>query len=157
VEATLTHQVLDERECVENHTCARSLAWPDRRARAHDMCVNGPRKSGPSPYRGATSFRRFIFGCLAVKFRILTDHYKNLNETRVFRVQIGSRIVIGSRTRPYISRLADNVKPIPIFAFAHNCAAIVVPFIPTADVHLCLGEQVSGTLRFRGPAPGEGK
>jgi hypothetical protein len=59
------------------------------------------------------SFCHFIFGCLAVKFRILTGRYKDLNGTRVFREQIGSRIVIGSRTRAYIRRLAANVKPIP--------------------------------------------
>jgi hypothetical protein len=34
------------------------LAGPGRRARAHDMRVNGPPKSGPSPCGGATSFCR---------------------------------------------------------------------------------------------------
>jgi hypothetical protein len=95
-----------------------------------------------------------FFCCLVVKFRILTDRYKDLNRTRVFRVQIGSR------TRPYIRRLAASVKPIPTqvrFASAHNCAAIVALFVPTADVHLRSGEQVSGTLRFRDPARGEGE
>jgi hypothetical protein len=47
---------------VESHTRARArspgLAWPGRggagrRARAHDMRVNGPPKSGPSPCGGA--------------------------------------------------------------------------------------------------------
>jgi hypothetical protein len=33
---------------VESHTLAR-LAWAGRRARAHDMRVNGSPKSGPSP------------------------------------------------------------------------------------------------------------
>jgi hypothetical protein len=48
MEATLTHQVMDERrECGEPHARARSLASPGRRA--HDMRVNGPPKSGPSP------------------------------------------------------------------------------------------------------------
>jgi hypothetical protein len=60
MEATLTHQVMDERrECGEPHARARSLASPGRaggrggagrRARAHDMRVNGPPKSGPSPF-----------------------------------------------------------------------------------------------------------
>jgi hypothetical protein len=64
MEATLTHQVMDERrECGEPHTRARSpgLAGPGRRARAHDMRVNGPLKSGPSPCGGATSFCRLNF------------------------------------------------------------------------------------------------
>jgi hypothetical protein len=63
MEATLTHQVMDERrECGEPHARARSLAWPGlagrgegRRARAHDMRVNGPPKSGPSPCGGAAT------------------------------------------------------------------------------------------------------
>ena len=139
--------------------CARSprLAGAERRARAHDMRVNGPTKSGPSPCGGMASFCHFIFGCLAVKFRILTDRYKDLNRTRVFRVQIGSQIVIDSRTRPYIRRLAASVKLIPIFASAHNCAAIVVLFIPTADVHLRSGEQVSGILRPSRSCIGRGR
>jgi hypothetical protein len=121
--ATLTQQLMDERsECAEPHVCACSLALPrlagpGRRARAHDMRVNGPPKSGPSPCEGATSFCRFIFCYLAVKFRAPTDRDKDLNGTRVYRfvdnVQIESRIIIGSRTRSYIRRLAANVKPIP--------------------------------------------
>jgi hypothetical protein len=48
-------------ESVESH--ARALAWPGlaragRRARAHDMRVNGPPKSGPSPCGGAATFCR---------------------------------------------------------------------------------------------------
>jgi hypothetical protein len=62
-----------------------------------------------------------------------------------------------ARTRPYIRRLAASIKLIPIFASVHNCAAIVVLFNPTADVHLQSGEQVSGTLRLRDPALGEGE
>jgi hypothetical protein len=69
MDATLTHQVMDERrECGEPHARARlpRIAWPGRggagrRARTHDMCVNGPPKSGPSPCGGATSFCRLIF------------------------------------------------------------------------------------------------
>jgi hypothetical protein len=57
MEATLTHQVMDERrECGEPHVRARSLAGAGRRARSHDMRVNGPPKSGPSPCRGAARF-----------------------------------------------------------------------------------------------------
>jgi hypothetical protein len=52
-----------------------------------------------------------VFSCLAVKFRILTDHYKDMNGTWVFCVKIGSRIVIGSRSRPYIRRPAASVNP----------------------------------------------
>jgi hypothetical protein len=61
MEATLTHQVMDERrECGEPHTRALArLAWPGRRA--HDMRVNGPPKSGPSPCGGAATFFRFWF------------------------------------------------------------------------------------------------
>jgi hypothetical protein len=62
MEVTLTHQVMDElRECGDPH--ARSLAWPGlggagRRARAHDMRVNGLPKSGPgpSPCRGVVAW-----------------------------------------------------------------------------------------------------
>jgi hypothetical protein len=41
------------------------------------MRVNSPPKFGPSPCGAATSF--FYFFCLDVKFRILTDRYKDLN------------------------------------------------------------------------------
>jgi hypothetical protein len=76
MEATLTHQVMDERrECGEPHARARSLAWPGRRARAHDMRVNGPPKSGPPPLRGrGATFCRLIFwflGCYAYPNRSL--------------------------------------------------------------------------------------
>jgi hypothetical protein len=52
MEATLTYQVMDERrECGEPH--ARALARLASSglggARAHDMRMNGPPKSGPSP------------------------------------------------------------------------------------------------------------
>jgi hypothetical protein len=59
------------------------------------MRVNGSPKFGPSPYGGEASFYRFIL---------------------VERESIGSWItctsdrVIGSRTRPYIRRLAGSVK-----------------------------------------------
>jgi hypothetical protein len=61
MEATLTHQVMDERrECGEPHARALArLAGAGRRAK--DMRVNGPPKSGPSPYGGATTFCRLIF------------------------------------------------------------------------------------------------
>jgi hypothetical protein len=77
MEATLTHQVMDERrECGEPHARAR---WPGlgragRRARAHDMRVNGPPKSGPSPCGGAATFCRLIFwflGCYVYPNRSL--------------------------------------------------------------------------------------
>jgi hypothetical protein len=57
MEATLTHQVMDERrECGESRAHARLAG-----ARAHDMRVNGPPKSSPSPCGGAASFCRLIF------------------------------------------------------------------------------------------------
>jgi hypothetical protein len=59
MEATLTNQVMDERrECGEPHARALAgLAWPGRGgARAHNMRVNGPPKSGPSPCGGAATF-----------------------------------------------------------------------------------------------------
>ena len=72
MEATLTHQVMDERrECGEPHARARSLAsprlaWPGRagpgrRARAHDMRVNGPPKSEPLVLRGRGYLLPFDF------------------------------------------------------------------------------------------------
>jgi hypothetical protein len=66
MEATLTHQVMDERrECVEPHSRALAcLCGAGRRAQAHDMRVNGPPKSGHSPCGGATSFCRLIFWLL---------------------------------------------------------------------------------------------
>jgi hypothetical protein len=70
MKVTLTHQVMDER-------CA--LARLGRAGRmAHDMRVNGPLKSGP--LAGTRfSFVVLFFGCLAVKFKILTGRYKDLN------------------------------------------------------------------------------
>jgi hypothetical protein len=62
MEATLTHQVMDERrECGEPHARARSprRAGAGRRARAHDMRVNGPPKSGPSLGAGARHAREW--------------------------------------------------------------------------------------------------
>jgi hypothetical protein len=52
---------------------------------------------------------------------------------------------MGSRTRPYIRRLAASIQLIPIFAFAyvHNRAAFVVLFIPTVDVHLRICDRES--------------
>jgi hypothetical protein len=61
MEATLNHQVMDERrECGEPHARAHSphRGGAGRRARAHDMRVNGPPKSGPSPCGGAAK----VFG-----------------------------------------------------------------------------------------------
>ena len=79
MEATLTHQVMDERrECGEPQARA-----PGRRARAHDMRVNGPPKSGPSPCGGAATFCRLIFGFLVVTF-ILTDRYKISTDREIF-------------------------------------------------------------------------
>jgi hypothetical protein len=86
MEATLTHQVMDERrECGEPHARARSpgRGGAGRRARAHDMRVNGPPKSGPSPCGGAATFCRLIFGYLAVTL-ILTDRYKISTNREIF-------------------------------------------------------------------------
>jgi hypothetical protein len=81
MEATFTHQVMDERrECGEPRARALArLAWPGqggagRRARAHNMRVNGPLKSGPSPCGGAATFCRLIFwflGCYVYPNRSL--------------------------------------------------------------------------------------
>jgi hypothetical protein len=67
------------------HACALArLAWPGRgrvgrRARAHDLQVNGPPKSGPSPCGARLPFAILFFGYLAVKFRALTDRDKDLS------------------------------------------------------------------------------
>jgi hypothetical protein len=59
MEATLTHQVMDERrECGEPHARARSprRVSPGRgEGHGHDMRVNGPPKSDPSPCGGAAT------------------------------------------------------------------------------------------------------
>jgi hypothetical protein len=100
MEATLTQQVMDERsECAEPHVCACSLALPrlagpGRRARAHDMRVNGPPKSGPSPCEGAASFCRFIFCYLAVKFRAPTER-ESIGSWITCRLNRGSLSVRG--------------------------------------------------------------
>jgi hypothetical protein len=51
---------------------------------AHDMRMNGPSKSDP-PCGALLPFVVLFFGCLAVKFRALTDCDKDLNGTRVYR------------------------------------------------------------------------
>ena len=45
------------------------------------------------------------------------------------------------------------------FKISTDCelSRLLVPFVPTAEVHLRSGEQVSGTLRLLDPAPGEGE
>ena len=49
----------------KSSTCALAclvtpgVAWT--RARVHDICVNGPPKSDPSPYGGVASFWHFVF------------------------------------------------------------------------------------------------
>jgi hypothetical protein len=92
---------MDERgECEEPHARAR-LAWAGQRTRAHDMRVNGPSKSDPRVAWARLPFAILFFGCLAVKFRILIDRYMDPNRTQDFRVQIGSWIVIDSRTTLY--------------------------------------------------------
>jgi hypothetical protein len=142
MEATLTHQVMDEkRECEEPHARARSLASHRLGGAGHGRttCAWMVRRNLAPRLAGARlPFAILFFGCLAVKFKILTDRYKDLNWTRDFRVQIGSQIAIGSRTRPYIKRLVGSIQIIPIFTFAsvHNCAGIVVLFITTADMNL---------------------
>jgi hypothetical protein len=54
------------------------LARPGRGgARGHDMLVNGPSKSGPSPCGGATSFCHFIFWLLGCSHADrITDSYR---------------------------------------------------------------------------------
>jgi hypothetical protein len=65
MEATLNHQVMDERrERREPHAC---LAWPGRRARAHDMRVNDPPKSGPSPCGFLLPFYFLVAWLLSLK------------------------------------------------------------------------------------------
>jgi hypothetical protein len=99
----------ERRERGEPH--ARSLASSGR-GEGRTTCVWMVRRNSAARLVGARlSFAVLFFSCLAVKFRILTGHYKDLNGTRVFRVKIGSRIVIDSRTRPYIRRLAASVNP----------------------------------------------
>ena len=91
MEATLTHQVMDEsRECGEPHALARSprLAWAGwggakgagaRHAREWSAEIR------PLALRGHDFLLPFeIFGCLAVKFRILIDRYKILPEHEIF-------------------------------------------------------------------------
>jgi hypothetical protein len=81
MEATLTHQVMDERrECGEPHAHTRSLA---------SSSLGGAKGAGarhtrewsaeirPLALRGRDFLLPFeFFGYLAVKFRILTDRYK---------------------------------------------------------------------------------
>jgi hypothetical protein len=109
----------ERRECGEPHVRTRlpgrAGAKGVRHACEWSAEIRPPRLAG-----ARLSFAVLFFGCLVVKLRILTDRYKDLNLTRDFRVQIGSRIAIGSRTQPYIRRLATSIKLIPIFASAHN-------------------------------------
>jgi hypothetical protein len=71
MEATLTHQVMDKkRECGEPHALARSLASrgrAGRRARAHDMRVNGPPKSAPLRGRGYLLPFDWFLGCYLLR------------------------------------------------------------------------------------------
>jgi hypothetical protein len=67
---------------VENHmrTLAR-LAWSGRgEGRERTTCALMVHRN-PSPRLAGTRlpFAVLFFGCLAVKFRILTDRYKDLN------------------------------------------------------------------------------
>jgi hypothetical protein len=97
----------ERRECGEPHarTRSRRLAGAGRRARAHDMRMNGPPESGPSPCGDATSFCR-------------------LNFLVAWLLSLES-IAIYSQTRPYKRHLAANIHIIPVFAFAsfHSWAA----------------------------------
>jgi hypothetical protein len=125
MEATLTHQVIDERrECGEPHARARSPgragAGRGEGPRAHDMRVNGAPKSGPSPCGGAATLRDFR-----------------------------GRISTGSRTRPYKRSPAASLQNVPVrFRLSSYLSRLLVPFVPTAEVHLRSEEQVSGTLRL---------
>jgi hypothetical protein len=75
----------ERRECGEPHARALArLGGAGRRARAHDMRVNGPPKSAPPPLAGARlPFAVWFFGCLTVTF-ILTDRYKISTDREIF-------------------------------------------------------------------------
>jgi hypothetical protein len=63
-----------------------------------------------------------------------------------------------TRTRPYKRSPAASLQIIPVrFRLSSYLSRLLVPFVPTAEVHLRSGEQVSGTLRLLHPAPGEGE
>jgi hypothetical protein len=72
MEATLIHQVMDERRAT------RALASPHwAKAAGPRHAREWPTKIRPLALRGRGFLLPFqFFGCLAVKFRILTDHYK---------------------------------------------------------------------------------
>jgi hypothetical protein len=82
MEATLTHQVMDERrECAEPHARAHSPRLGKGRGRTTCAWMLH-RNPAPRLVRAWLTFVVLFFCCLAVKFRILTDRYKDLNWTR---------------------------------------------------------------------------
>lgn len=123
------------------------------------MHVNDPPKSGPSTCKGATSFTVLSFGCLAVKSIALSDRDKDLSRYRSVSLSVCEQRVdriVGpywfTDTALYkASGRQIHPNTSQFFASAHNCV------VPTADVHLRPGEQISGTRRLRDLASGEGE
>jgi hypothetical protein len=128
-------------------------AGPGRRARTHDMRVNGPPKSAPSPCGAAATFCRLIFGFLAVTF-ILTIAIKSQLIARfLWANKIGGHGLGPIKGARQPASKSSQFR----FRLFSQLSRLQVIFIPTAEVHLRLGEQVSGTLRLLDPAPGEGE
>ena len=128
----------------------RGMAWQN--TQAHDVRVNGPPKSGPSPCRGAASFRYFCFGYLAFK----SARYGILIGFLIFQ-NWSRREVVGLF---YITDLSSSTKTHLIelgFCLSLLLRRLRSCSIPNAGVHRRTGEQVSGNARSCDPAPGEGE
>ena len=117
-------------------TRVRSPASPGRagrNTRAHDVRVDGPPKSGPSPCGGAASFGFLIFRNRSRREVVGLFYITDLSaSTKTYLIELGF----------YLSSLLCRLR---------SC------FIPNAGVHRRTGEPVSRIARSCDPAPGEGE
>ena len=135
----------------------RALLASPRRAgrntRAHDVRVNGPPKSAPSPCRGAASFCYFVFSYLACKSTEIwnPNRFSNFSEP-ITTPGHGALLYICP-----VGLYQNASNRVRVFASPRCCAAFIVCSIPSAGVHQRPGEQVSGTICSCDSAPGEGE
>ena len=142
---------VERRRKGETHARARSprhagpgragpgVAWRGearRWARAHDMRVNGPPKSGPEPRRPAASFCSLFLLRVQYVFNMETESVTGRPNPTANHISSHEPTNTSRFSPPPLLRRRDF-------------------FIPIVDVHLRPGEH--GTVVLSDPAPGEGE
>jgi hypothetical protein len=155
MEVTLTHQVMDERrECGEPHARARSSGRTGAKGAGAQHAREWSAEIRPPTCGGATTFYRLIFwflGCYVYPKPIAIK--SQLNARFSWADKIGGRGLGPIKGARQPASKASHFS----FRLSSQLSRLLVLFIPTADVHLRSGEQVSEILRLQDPALGEGE